>query len=55
MPNLLEGIRSKVNSEGEFFLTARLDEGDYELHSESESENLSDCEDSNSESDSSED
>ena len=55
MPNLLEGTRSKVNSEGEFFLTARLDEGDYELHSESESENSSDCEDSSFESDSCED
>ena len=44
-----------MNSEGEFFLKAGLDEGDYELHSESESENSSDCEDSTSESDSSED
>ena len=44
-----------MNSEGEFFLTARLDEGDYELQSKSESESLSDCEDSNFESDSCED
>ena len=55
MPNLLDGIRSKVNSEGEFFLTARLDEGDYELQSESESESSNDCEDSSFESDSSDD
>ena len=50
MSDLLEGTRSKVDSEGEFFLTARLDEGDYELQSESESESSSDCEDSNLES-----
>ena len=44
-----------MNSEGEFFLTARLDEGDYEFQSESESETLSDSEDSSFESDSCED
>ena len=55
MSNLLEGTRSKADSEGEFYLTARLDEGDYELESESESESSSDCEDSNFESDSFED
>ena len=55
MSNLLEGTRSKADSEGEFYLTARLDEGNYELESESESETLSDCEDSSFESDSSDD
>ena len=47
--NLLDGTRSKANSEGEFFLTSRLDEGDYELQSESESE-ISSEEDSSFES-----
>ena len=55
MSNLLDGTHSKANNEGEFFLTAQLDEGNYELESESESETLSDCEDSSFESDSCED
>ena len=49
--NLLNGTRSKVNTEGEFVLTARLEEGDYMLQSESESESSSDKEDSSFESD----
>ena len=64
MSNLLNGTRSKVNSEGEFFLTGRLDEGDYEVQSESESsidsedssfESSSEDEDSSSESEDSSD
>ena len=42
--NLLDGTRSKVNNEGEFILTARLEDEDYEFQSESESE--SSCTDS---------
>ena len=48
MSNLLDGARLKANSEGEFFLTTRLDDGYFKLQSESESESSSDCEDSSS-------
>ena len=51
--NLLDGTRSKVNNEGEFVLTARLEDEDYEQQSDSESETNSDSEDSSFESESS--
>ena len=53
--NLLNGTRSKVNSEGEFVLTARLEDEDYALQSESESETSSDSEESSFESEDSSD
>ena len=49
--SLMIFTRSKVNSEGEFVLTARLEDEDYEFHNESESE--SDSEESSFESESS--
>ena len=53
--NLLNGTRSKVNSEGEFVLTARLEDEDYEFQSDSEceSDKFSDSDESSFESESS--
>ena len=51
--NLSNETRLKVNNEGEFVLTARLEDEDYELESDSESESDSDSDESSFESESS--
>ena len=48
--NLLTGVRSKVNSEGEFIVKARIEDEDYEYGSDSESESDSELSEEFSES-----